>query len=163
VRQRAHPDLRLVDVFHLMEGGFRALPALPHAQQARRQRDVAAITSCVDQTTRCVEVDPTGTPVSTATESPGEVLVTTIEKSVGVRVPANEHEGTAGHTAEDTPHSGVVQSNRPAERTTAMTPTGMTGAEPNAVGHHDAGSGGPREHVPGERRHAHADDGQHMA
>lgn len=94
--------------------------------------------------------------------------MTTIEKSVGVRVPANEHEGTAGHTAQDTPHGGVVKSNRPDERTGAMTPTGMVGAEPNAVAHHDAGSGGRRENVPGssdavESRDAHVDHGQHMA
>jgi hypothetical protein len=95
---------------------------------------------------------------------PGEVLVTTIEKSVGVRVPANEHEDTAGHTAEDTPNDGVVQSNRPAERTEAVIPATTAGAEPNAVAHHDAGSGGRREHVPGaEHRDVHAGHGQHMA
>jgi hypothetical protein len=72
---------------------------------------------------------------------PREVLVTTIEKSVGVRVPANEHEGTAGHTAQDTPHGGVVKSNRPDERTDAVPPTRAAGAEPYAVEHHDADYG----------------------
>jgi hypothetical protein len=84
--------------------------------------------------------------------------MTTVEKSVGVRVPANEHEDTAGHTAQDIPHGGVVKSNRPDERTGAMTSTGMAGAEPNAVKHHDAESGGRREH-----RSSRAGDGQHMA
>lgn len=86
--------------------------------------------------------------------------MTTIEKSVGVRVPANEHEDedTAGRTAQDIPHGGVVKSNRPDERTEAVTSTGMAGAEPNAVTHHDAESGSQREH-----RSRRADDGQHMA
>lgn len=89
--------------------------------------------------------------------------MTTIEKSVGVRVPANEHEGTAGHTAEDTPHGGVVKANRPDERTDAIP---LLGAEANAVAHHDAGSRSRQAPVPGSLEavaHRHAGYGQHMA
>jgi hypothetical protein len=89
--------------------------------------------------------------------------VTTIEKSVGVRVPANEHEGTAGYTAEDTPHGGVVTSNRPDERTDA---TPLSGAEANAVTHHGTTSRSRHAPVPGSLEavaHRHAGYGQHMA
>jgi hypothetical protein len=89
---------------------------------------------------------------------PREVLVTTIEKSVGVR----GSESTTGHTAEDTPHGGVVTSNRPAERTDEVDPTSTT---PNAVAH-DAGSGSRRgsgSPRAGEHREHRVDDGQHMA
>ncbi|MCS7481854.1 hypothetical protein ACFFQW_34885 [Umezawaea endophytica] len=89
--------------------------------------------------------------------------MTTIEKSVGVRGSAS----TAGHTEEDTPHDGVVTSNRPAERTAEVNPMVMVGTEPNAVAHNDAGSGsrrGPGSPHAGEHREHRVDDhGQHMA
>ncbi|MET1074861.1 MAG: hypothetical protein ABWY11_19590 [Umezawaea sp.] len=44
--------------------------------------------------------------------------MTTIEKSVGVRVPAR---ACAGRIVEGSPHGGVVTSNRPDERPTRMT------------------------------------------
>lgn len=89
--------------------------------------------------------------------------MTTIAKSVGVR----GSKGTTGPTAEDTPHDGVVTSNRPAERTAEVNPTAMAGTEPNAVAHNDAGSGsrrGPGSAHAGEHREHRVDDnGQHMA
>ncbi len=94
--------------------------------------------------------------------------MTTSENSVGVRIPATVHQPLAGRTAEDTPHDGVVKSNRPAERTCEVTPTGMAGAASEVVAHHDAepvgrrgqGSGSPQT---GEHRDGRVDDGQHMA
>ena len=89
--------------------------------------------------------------------------MTTIEKSVGVRGSGS----ASGPTAEDTPHDGVVTSNRPAERTAEVNPTALVGTEPNAVTHNYAGSVGRRgpgsPHVGEHREHRVDDDGQHMA
>ena len=89
--------------------------------------------------------------------------MTTIEKSVGVRGSGN----TSGPTAEDTPHDGVVTSNRPAERTAEVNPTAAVGTEPNAVAHDDAGSAGRRgpgsPHAGEHREHRVDDNGQRMA
>ncbi|HEX6340055.1 hypothetical protein [Umezawaea sp.] len=85
--------------------------------------------------------------------------MTTIEKSVGVRGPAS----TVEHTAEDTPHDGVVTSNRPGERTDEVNPTTTV---PDVVAHDRTGPGvlgGPGSPTAGGPREHRADDGQHMA
>jgi hypothetical protein len=121
------------------------------------------ITSCVDWTTSMCRRGIPGYSAPDGNRIPREVLVTTIEKSVGVRGSGS----TSGPIAEDTPHDGVVTSNRPAERTAEVSPTAVVGTEPNAVTHNDAGSGGRRG--PGSpragdhREHRVDDNGQHMA